>query len=118
MTTAWAAVAALLPGLSRSNVARVLAGLESLVGNGFGPAPLLPFPLARPFAHAAPNACSSGAAHAAPAIRSLWQRHQAAPARPGASRSASAAHTWLIRVLLGPTQPDDAPRLPNLVDCA
>ena len=31
---------ALLPGLSLANVGRVLNGLESAVGNGFGPAPL------------------------------------------------------------------------------
>ena len=31
---------ALLPGLSLANVERVLVGLESAVGNGFGPAPL------------------------------------------------------------------------------
>jgi peptidoglycan/xylan/chitin deacetylase (PgdA/CDA1 family) len=38
--TPCATVAALLPGLSRSRVGLVLAGLESAVGNGFGPAPL------------------------------------------------------------------------------
>ena len=39
-TTPVSAVVALLPGLSLANVGRVLDGLESAVGNGFGPAPL------------------------------------------------------------------------------
>jgi peptidoglycan/xylan/chitin deacetylase (PgdA/CDA1 family) len=39
-TTALSTVVALLPGLSLANVGRVLDGLESAVGNGFGPAPL------------------------------------------------------------------------------
>ena len=39
-TTPVSAVVALLPGLSLAHVGRVLDGLESAVGNGFGPAPL------------------------------------------------------------------------------
>ena len=39
-TTPWTTVATLLSGLSRAKVGRVLDGLESAVGNGFGPAPL------------------------------------------------------------------------------
>ena len=39
-TTPQATVTGLLPGLSRANVGRVLDGLESAVGNSFGPAPL------------------------------------------------------------------------------
>jgi peptidoglycan/xylan/chitin deacetylase (PgdA/CDA1 family) len=40
LTTPLTTVAALLPGLSLATVGRVLEGLESAVGNGFGPAPL------------------------------------------------------------------------------
>jgi peptidoglycan/xylan/chitin deacetylase (PgdA/CDA1 family) len=40
LTTPLTTVAALLPGLPLASVGRVLEGLESAVGNGFGPAPL------------------------------------------------------------------------------